>query len=78
MTEKPFFVIWNPDGGPPTVRHGTFADAQIEAKRLAKANPGHRFYVLAAVSFAQVRDPIEVVSLRPSLPRDAFLDDIPF
>lgn len=50
-----FFMVWNPVGRAPTHRHPDIASAQTEAKRLARANEGHEFYVLAAVGRAQFK-----------------------
>lgn len=58
-----FFVVWNPAGGRPTVRHCTRNAAQIEAVRLAKANPGEKFFVLAAITVAEVPPPVVVREL---------------
>lgn len=62
--ERGFFVVWNPDRGPPTHRHETRNAAQLEAVRLAKGNPGQRFIVLAAITVAEVPPPVVVRELR--------------
>lgn len=49
MREKPYWVVWNPGHGGPTVRHGTEAEAVAEAERLARRFKGETFYVLKAV-----------------------------
>lgn len=46
---EPFFVVWSPQGGPPTRRHPDMMAATNEAMRLAKANPGREFIVLRPV-----------------------------
>lgn len=38
------------DKNSPTVRHTTFESARAESQRLAKANPGTKFYVLEATA----------------------------
>ena len=50
MTENaPFFwIVWCEGGGNPTVKHADYDRAKREAQRLARANPGRRFVVLAA------------------------------
>lgn len=77
-----FYIVWSPSGQrPPSVRHWTYSEAATEARRLAKANPGSEFMVLAALSVATVRDPVEVshFSGALSLPCEGNLDDgIPF
>lgn len=60
---EPFFMVWNPNGGPPTYRHGDLDSAEREAKRLAEKAPGQEFYTLCAVSVAKVREPVEVIRL---------------
>ena len=47
---NPFYVVWCPTRGAPTVRHRTRADATAEATRLARNNPGEDFFVLATLS----------------------------
>lgn len=42
-----FWLVWREDGDAPTFKHKTEREAVDEAKRLAKANPGVRFYVLS-------------------------------
>lgn len=55
-TEPLFWCVWAEGGGSPTVKHETFPDAKREAQRLARANPGQRFVVLAAALGYQKRD----------------------
>lgn len=50
-----FYVVWNPDAGLPRVRHPSEHKAIAEAERLAAANPGQRFYVLAATHMSEHR-----------------------
>lgn len=51
--ETTFYVVWNPNGGPPRVRHSSEENAKQEALRLAEQNPGHEFIVLASVGTAR-------------------------
>lgn len=51
--ETTFYVVWNPNGGPPRVRHSCEENAKQEAMRLAEQNPGHEFVVLASVGTAR-------------------------
>jgi hypothetical protein len=53
---QPFFLVWNPEGGTPTVKQPSYAVAEGEAKRLARNNPGSSFFVLAAVAEARKVD----------------------
>lgn len=61
--DREFYVVWNPLAGPPTYQHATYDGAMAEAKRLAERAKGDAFFVLRAVSFAKVREPVEVVTL---------------
>ncbi|WP_322997456.1 hypothetical protein [Castellaniella sp.] len=63
-----FYVVWNPQAGPPTHRHETYAAALAEARRLARANAGQEFIVLAAKASARVSDPVQVVEFMPEVP----------
>lgn len=53
QNENIFYVVWNPNGGPPRVRHQCEEAAKQEALRLAEQNPGHEFIVLASVGTAR-------------------------
>lgn len=56
MKSQPFFLVWNPEGGAPTMKHPNYAIAEAEAKRLARGDPGSSFFVLAAVAEAKKMD----------------------
>lgn len=45
---NPGYLVWNPERGLPSVPHPTEDSARSEAKRLAAANKGQRFYVMHA------------------------------
>lgn len=55
-----YLVINISRGGQPTVAHGTRIEADEEAKRRAKANPGQMFTVAAVVaSYMTSPTPVE-------------------
>ena len=41
-----FFVVWSPQGGPPTVRIANFDAARTVAVRLSRKLPDQDFFVL--------------------------------
>jgi len=55
-----FWLVWNPEGREPQRRHGDYATALAEAKRLATSNPGKRFYVVRPVAVALRAEPVQV------------------
>ena len=67
---KAFYVVWNPEGGPPTFRHGTIMGAEMEATRLARENPGRHFFVLGTIA--------EVVKADVTVTRFEQDSEIPF
>lgn len=62
-----FWIVWNPTGRNPSYRHAVHANAVSEAERLARANPGHEFFVMRADHMVTVGD----------LRRTAFIE-VPF
>ena len=44
-----FWMVWSPSGGAPHRQHLTRSEADDEATRLARVNPGRMFLVLKAV-----------------------------
>lgn len=67
--------FWMVSGdGPCSMRHRTRDDAEREAKRLARLNPDHWFFVTEAISAHRKQD-VESVSLRDRRGGD---DGIPF
>ncbi|TAA20336.1 hypothetical protein [Pseudoxanthomonas winnipegensis] len=48
MRGESFFLVWNPGGNSPRVRHDFEEQAIYEAERLAKNHPNEEFYVLKA------------------------------
>lgn len=65
--EDAFWMVWNPRGHAPTHRHESEREANVEAERLASANPGERFYVLKAERRYQKVD-VERVDLLERIP----------
>lgn len=62
-----FYLVWNPNGHNPQHRHTSYESAAAEAKRLAEQNRGQSFFVLAALAFAKVRDPVEFTTINRDL-----------
>lgn len=54
---KNFYAVWNLEMGPPRHQHLTFADAQKEAERLARANPSQHFHVIGTMGVAHCPAP---------------------
>lgn len=69
---KQFFLVWNPQGRAPTLKHGSYQAALTEAKRLASICKGQEFHVLGSYATAKVEDPVSVTEHRD------VLGDIPF
>lgn len=44
-----FYLIWNPQGRAPTVKHLSFESAKREADRLSMNNPGESFVILQSM-----------------------------
>jgi hypothetical protein len=72
---KPFWLIWNPEGRAPTVPHRSISGARREAERLARAHRGQKFIVLESVEQCSVDDVVRV-DMRPQ--PDQLDDEIPF
>lgn len=70
MSERIFYLVWSPQGGPPSIRHDNYQEACVEAKRLATGSFGRRFYVLKASEFFERRDIDHIVL--------AETEDVPF
>lgn len=49
-----FYMVYRDNSGSTKVKHGSYNEAENEAKRLASNQPGDRFYILAAVSAFEV------------------------
>lgn len=54
--EDDFWLVWNPEGRNPQYRHCNEDEAQAEATRLARQNPGQSFFVLHATLKVQAVD----------------------
>ncbi|MFC0305156.1 hypothetical protein ACFSTI_20875 [Rhizorhabdus histidinilytica] len=66
----PFYVVWCEDGASPTRKHDREYQAEQEAKRLSRENPGKKFCVLAPVT--------RIVTQQTVIERFDASDDIPF
>ncbi|WP_375187719.1 hypothetical protein [Sphingobium yanoikuyae] len=55
-----FYIVWNPEGQNPRVRHEGWCGAAEEAKRLAIANPGQEFFVMQAHRRVTTPQPVEI------------------
>lgn len=77
MIKQPGYFIWNPKARFPQCCHATYRLALAEAERLARANPGHDFFIMAASDVIRV-EPSPVSRLTPQPPALEFADDIPF
>lgn len=51
-----FWMIYGNGQGAPTMKHASRDDAEREAKRLARNNPGVQFYVLQTIAIAEKHD----------------------
>ncbi|WP_371346503.1 hypothetical protein [Ancylobacter sp. IITR112] len=71
-----FWMVYGLGQRPPVVRHKTLASASDEAVRLARLNPGMRFYVLEAIS-AAVKIDVETIDLRSANSRSGGAEDDP-
>lgn len=56
-----FWVVWNEQGGNPTVQHSQKSEAMREAKRLAIKCPGQQFHVLESACTV-VKDDVRVIN----------------
>ena len=58
--KKKFYLIWCATKHVGTHKHFTFKEAEKEAVRLAKINPGESFVILESKAFAKIEKPTEV------------------
>lgn len=47
------WIIWTPQGANPKVFHNTYDGAEHESRRLAKQNPGTKFFVCKLVAVSE-------------------------
>lgn len=66
-TEQTFWLVWNPEGGAPTVKHFNEEKAVKEAQRLARLKPGREFFVLFAQT-KYVKADVQCIRLEPEMP----------
>ncbi len=50
-----FYLVWNPTGRIPVLRHPTVDSARAEARRLAELHKNDEFFVLRAVESVRYR-----------------------
>lgn len=63
-----FWMVWSPQGNPPTRKHDTEEGAIREAERLARVTPDAEFIVLVAIHMRSVKSPMKRVRLLQELP----------
>ena len=51
---KPYYYVYKIGGNPPSQKHSTLQEAQIEAERLATKHAGSAFEILKCVGLTQV------------------------
>lgn len=71
MERTKFWMVWNPQGRAPTHKHPSPDQALTEAERLARLNPGQKFYVLEALEMRSVESMQRVTLVGPD-------DEVPF
>lgn len=57
-TIDPFWVIWCPSQGIPMTTHDSLESARNEGIRLARKQPGDRFYVLSGIEAFETAYPM--------------------
>lgn len=62
-----FYIVWNPEGTNPRVRHDCFGRAAEEAKRLAIANAGQEFFVMQAHRRVTIHNPLVIEDFETGL-----------
>ncbi|MEM1289765.1 MAG: hypothetical protein AAGH60_15560 [Pseudomonadota bacterium] len=72
MTEHhKFWMVYNPLGRMPRYEHSSRGDADAEAQRLARENPGQKFFVLKAMGgYHAPLQKAESIKLLPALPKE--------
>jgi len=79
MLPPRFWMIHGHGRGAPTVQHNSFEKALDEAKRLARNDPGTRFFVLESVAIAVKPDVDVLLFSKRQQPTPINTDDeIPF
>ena len=69
MPKTEFWLVWCEEAQSPKVRHQSALEAGVEAERLARKNPGQRFYILRCR---------EYVTFNPAPVQWTKLDELPF
>jgi hypothetical protein len=63
-----FYTVWRMGGPSPTVQHRFVGDAEREAERLARQNPGATFTVMESYKSCSVDDPLKWVKHEDEVP----------
>jgi len=59
-----FWMVWCEEEMPPRVKHSSETMAVLEAERLARKNPGQRFFILHCLEYLEVNvNPVHRVLL---------------
>lgn len=67
MFQAPYWMVHEPEAGPPRVRHADRAAAEAEARRIAGLAPGRVVHVLETVAaYTAAVAPVAEVALRPA------------
>ncbi len=51
-----FWMVWKENDRDPRFKHPTETEARLEAERLARMNPGIRFYILESIDACKMHD----------------------
>ncbi len=57
MSDYKFWMVWREGTPPPIKKHMSLAEAENEARRLARGAPTNRFYVLESLGYLATEMP---------------------